>query len=137
MPQILIPRTEKKKIKRDLPNIPKSEDYREFLNRNDGAVKDRADAPSKAKAKRGISYESTEAEYADVDMDDTSKYLDDDQKKVLESMPFGTAVTSDRIINLSGLPTEDVLSALTMLELLSMVERLPGDLFKKTNKTHN
>lgn len=137
MPQILIPRTEKKKIKRDLTNIPKSEDHREFLNRNDGAVKDRADATSKAKAKRGMSYESTEAEYADVDMDDTSKYLDDDQKKVLESMPFGTAVTSDRIINLSGLPTEDVLSALTMLELLSMVERLPGDLFKKTNKTHN
>jgi len=57
--------------------------------------------------------------------------LDETQKKVLDAIPDTVAATSDRIIRACGLPTEEVLSTLTMLELYAAVEALPGDLYKK------
>ncbi len=55
---------------------------------------------------------------------------DDNQRKVLDAMPSGTEVAIDQLAK-TGLPTNTILSSLTMLELFSAVESLPGGLYKK------
>ncbi len=52
------------------------------------------------------------------------------QIRVFNAMPDGRAVTTDQIAQ-TGIPTDEVLSSLTMLELFSAVESLPGGLFRK------
>ena len=56
--------------------------------------------------------------------------LDDNQKLVLNAIPDGCAVTTDRLVS-TGLSTNMILSSLTMLELFSAVESLPGGLYRK------
>ncbi|MBQ8248936.1 MAG: DNA-processing protein DprA [Clostridia bacterium] len=55
---------------------------------------------------------------------------DDNQRLVLDAMPSGTEVTIDQLAK-TGLSTNMILSSLTMLELFSAVESLPGGLYKK------
>ena len=56
--------------------------------------------------------------------------LDDNQRKVYDSMPSSDAITIDQLAGI-GLSTNTILSSLTMLELFSAVESLPGGLYKK------
>ncbi len=56
--------------------------------------------------------------------------LDNNQKLVLNAIPDGAAVTTDQLAK-TGLSTNIILSSLTMLELFSAVESLPGGLYRK------
>ena len=56
--------------------------------------------------------------------------LNEMQKRVFDAMPYNEAVPPDKIAQ-SGIPAADVLSSLTILELLSAVEMLPGGIYKK------
>ena len=62
--------------------------------------------------------------------DKVLKLLDDTQRRVFDAIPDGEAIGADKIVE-SGIPTDVVLSSLTMLELYSAVEALPGGLYKK------
>ncbi len=56
--------------------------------------------------------------------------LDSDQKLVYDAMPNNAEITIDQLVG-TGLSTNTILAALTMLELFSAVESLPGGLYKK------
>ena len=56
--------------------------------------------------------------------------LDAVQKRVLDIMPSGSSVTTDKIAA-AGIPADQVMSSLTILELYGAVEALPGGLYKK------
>lgn len=86
---------------------------------NDKSVKQEtaADGKSKASSRR--------------DRENIVSIFDDTQRKVFDAIPDEVAVTSDTITRISGLPTDEVLSTLTMLELLAAVKALPGGLYKK------
>ncbi len=56
--------------------------------------------------------------------------LDDNQKLVYNAIPDGGAVTIDGLVS-TGLSTNMILASLTMLELFSAVESLPGGLYRK------
>ncbi len=56
--------------------------------------------------------------------------LDDIQKRVLDAIPDGEAVTTDKIAA-AGISAEQVMSSLTILELYGALEALPGGLYKK------
>lgn len=100
-----------------LPDVPSPTDYRKTDTRN--PVK-KVSEPIKealievdAKEREGI-----------------LACLDDMQKRVLDAIPSGMSVTTDSIAQ-TGIPTEEVLASLTMLELYSAVEALPGGLYRK------
>ncbi len=56
--------------------------------------------------------------------------LDPIQREVLRAMPDGRAVSADALSGLE-LPYSDILAALTMLEILGAVQKLPGALYQK------
>ena len=56
--------------------------------------------------------------------------LGDTERRVLEAIPRDTAVTTDSIAR-GGIPAEEVMATLTILELYGMVEALPGGLYKR------
>ncbi len=66
----------------------------------------------------------------DTDKERIPQALGETERRVLEAIPYGTAVTSDKIAQ-AGIPTDKVLSSLTLLELYSAVEALPGGLYKR------
>ena len=53
------------------------------------------------------------------------------QKKVYEAMPEKGKISSDKIIASCSLSAREVMSSLTILELYSVVQALPGDLYKR------
>lgn len=52
------------------------------------------------------------------------------QRALLEAIPEDRAVTTDALCNL-GYPQGECLAALTMLEIMGLVSKLPGSLYKK------
>ena len=50
--------------------------------------------------------------------------------KVFDAIPEGQSATTDQIVK-TGIPAEDVMAALTMLELYSAVELMPGGMYRK------
>jgi predicted Rossmann fold nucleotide-binding protein DprA/Smf involved in DNA uptake len=50
--------------------------------------------------------------------------------QVFDAIPEGRAATTDQIVK-TGIPAEDVMAALTMLELYSAVELMPGGMYRK------
>ena len=56
--------------------------------------------------------------------------LDPIQLAVLEAIPDDRAVTADSLGGL-GYPYGDVIAALTMLEIMGLVQKLPGALYTK------
>ncbi len=53
------------------------------------------------------------------------------QLAILEAMPDDRAITADSLGSL-GFPYGDVVAALTMLEILGLIQKLPGALYSKT-----
>jgi predicted Rossmann fold nucleotide-binding protein DprA/Smf involved in DNA uptake len=62
--------------------------------------------------------------------DEVLQGLDPLQKLLLESIPDDGTVTVDSLTNL-GYPYGQIVSALTMLEIEGLLEKLPGALYKK------
>jgi DNA processing protein len=56
--------------------------------------------------------------------------LNDIQKQVFDAMPDGVSILPDKLTE-TGLSAGDVMSSLTVLELYSAVEALPGGLYRK------
>ncbi|MCI8386929.1 MAG: DNA-protecting protein DprA [Clostridiales bacterium] len=56
--------------------------------------------------------------------------LSEVQKRVFDAIPDDEAIAPDKIVQ-TGISTGDVLSSLTMLELHSAIEMLPGGIYKK------
>jgi len=52
------------------------------------------------------------------------------QEEVLRALPDDRAITSDALMNL-GHPNGEILTALTMLEIMGLVEKLPGAAYRK------
>lgn len=58
------------------------------------------------------------------------KDLGDTARRVYEAIPDKLAVTTDKIIR-TGIPADETMASLTMLELYSVIEALPGGLYRK------
>lgn len=56
--------------------------------------------------------------------------LGDEARRVYAAIPDKISVTTDKIVQ-SGIPADKVMAELTMLELYSVVEALPGGLYRK------
>ena len=54
--------------------------------------------------------------------------LDENTRKIFESMPIDSAISPDRLVE-GGFDASDVVTALTMLELCGLVASLPGGLY--------
>ena len=69
---------------------------------------------------------------AQCDRFDRSR-LNETQRRVYDSMPDdGSAVSPDKLTR-DDLPASEVLASLTILELYSAVESLPGGLYRRLN----
>ncbi len=128
-----VPRINKKELEKFIPDIP---EMPERLK----TQKARAEEPKAVEdnlAFEDAGLETVRYEPQEVKAADSSErarvlnMLDDMQIAVFNAIPDNIAVTSDKIIAKCGLPVENVLSTLTMLELFSAVEALPGDLYRK------
>ena len=86
--------------------------------------------PVKREAAKSIARDDFEKEPDIGKREQILLMLDDNQKRVLDALPDGEAVTTDRLTS-TGLSTNMILSSLTMLELFSAVESLPGGLYRK------
>ena len=63
--------------------------------------------------------------------DEVLSSLSDIQRAVLEAIPDDRAITADTLGGL-GYPYGDIIAAITMLEILGLVQKLPGALYTKT-----
>ncbi len=114
---IKVPPIHKASNAKKFPDVPEPTDYRK--------------ADKRITAKK-ISEQDVEVR-VEVDTKERERILaclDDMQKRVLDAIPSGMSATTDSIAQ-TGIPTEEVLASLTMLELYSAVEALPGGLYRK------
>ncbi len=102
-------------------NEPKPEKTRLIYSR-------RAEAAKKPKPKQRQA-ENVSDKRAAYD-ESTLEQLSDVERRVLEAIPRDTAITTDNIAR-SGIAAEEVMAALTILELYGTVEALPGGLYKR------
>ena len=99
-----------------LPDVPSPADYRKSGGAQKAAQKEVPATPT----------QRTD----DKERESILSCLDPMQRRVLDAIPDGEAVTTDKIAQ-AGIPTGEVLASLTMLELYSAVEALPGGLYRK------
>ena len=116
---VQIPRIKRGVSQRQIPDIPKPDDYR---GDNAGTPKNRKISQNKTPHITNKDSEQDRAKVMDL--------MDDTQRRVFDAMPDMGAVSVDKIVE-TGLGAKDVLAALTMLELYCAVESLPGGLYKK------
>ncbi len=100
-----------------LPDVPSPTDYRKNAKR--GSIEKVSEPP------RPVPTVADEKERESI-----LSCLDEVQRRVLDAIPDGASVTTDNIAQ-TGIPTDEVLASLTMLELYSAVEALPGGLYRK------
>lgn len=118
-----------------LPDVPNPSDYSGAAKAH-GAVdtppKKRESAPAKrAKTQKNAEVQSSEPTGQNkTDRERVMSFLDETQRRVFDAIPEGKAISADKIVEL-GISTKDALAALTMLELYSAVEALPGGLYRK------
>ena len=89
---------------------------------------------AKASAEEKTSFGGTTAETAAKEKqtpDETLASLTPVQRAVLEAIPDDRAVTADALCEL-GYPYGDVIAALTMLEILGLIQKLPGALYNRS-----
>lgn len=68
---------------------------------------------------------------AEKSPDEVLSTLSDVQRAILEAMPDDRAVSAEALAGL-GYPYHEISSAITMLEILGLVQKLPGALYTKT-----
>ncbi|MBR3894912.1 MAG: DNA-processing protein DprA [Clostridia bacterium] len=107
-----------------------------------GAVPEQKEKPKRT-AKRSTSKESQPTAEPRVEAsakneaakkptpDDVLKSLTSIQVEILEAMPDDRAITVDALAGM-GFPYGDLIAALTMLEILGLIQKLPGALYMKT-----
>ena len=113
-----------------LPDVPTPSDYSGISRTNTASapVKKRASAPVKKSKADPPKTEPTG--HSKSDRERIMSFLDETQRRVFDAIPEGKAISADKIVEL-GISTKDALAALTMLELYSAVEALPGGLYRK------
>ncbi len=100
-----------------LPDVPSPSDYRKNAKR--GSIEKVSEPPRPAPTVTD-----------EKERESILSCLDEVQRRVLDAIPDGVSVTTDNIAQ-TGIPTDEVLASLTMLELYSAVEALPGGLYRK------
>lgn len=86
-------------------------------------------APTVTDAKEVRTEDPTPTKFA-ATPDAVLQSLDGAQRAILEAIPDDTAVSVDALCNL-GYPYGESMAALTMLEIMGLVIKLPGSLYKK------
>ena len=114
---INVPPIKKSAGEKKLPDVPSPTDYRKTNGRT----------PEKKMREQHIPASHV---FDEKERESILSCLDETQRKVLDAIPDGVSVTTDNIAQ-TGIPTDEVLASLTMLELYSAVEALPGGLYRK------
>ncbi len=117
LPPMKVPPIKRAADTKRLPDVPAPTDYRKQGER--GASKKSGEEP-KPSARA----------HDEKEREEILSCLDETQRRVLDAIPDGVAATTDNIAQ-TGIPTDEVLASLTMLELYSAVEALPGGLYRK------
>lgn len=111
----------KKTLKADaLPDVPSPKDYRRADKRTDTDVF----------ANQVSAVQDVDEKAISVQKEEILNSLSETERRVYEAIPHKIAVNADKIARI-GIPTQEVMSALTMLELHSLIEALPGGLYRK------
>ncbi len=122
-----------------LPDVPAPEDYRGLSGIPDDGEYDVipaslaerfAGAKKKNESRRKEKKKDTSESSVPSEREWILEKLSDTQKKVLAAFPGDEAVTSDKLL-VNGLEIGDVLASLTVLELYSAIEALPGGFYRR------
>lgn len=138
-----IPEIKKPIRSEPLPDIPKPDDYRIPKNHpgagEEAAAPDDADmqtrhaSKSKTKISAGdkqIGTPEPPAKKSAAERERIMRLLDDVSRRVLDSIPDGEPISTDKIAQM-GFGAGEVMASLTTLELYAAVEALPGGLYRK------
>lgn len=119
-----------REIKKELPDIPKPGDFTESPTKQTAHVQGERSRKSLFSRRQSEAKQNLPAPVSGVEREKILAMLDDVQKQVLDLIPSGKAVTTDKIAA-EGISADKVMSSLTILELYGAVEALPGGLYKK------
>lgn len=116
-------------IKKDLPDIPQPGD---FIKNAHAASPTRVTRAQRASAKTETVPRAAKPapSHKNPEREKILAMLDEVQRQVLDLIPDGEAVTTDKVAG-AGMPADKVMSSFTILELYGAIEALPGGLYKK------